>query len=168
MIFRMVLMVCTAGYGAVTDLKTHKIYNKLTVPVMLSGILLNFFLGGVSGLKFSLLGILFGFATVIFWFLGMLKAGDIKLYMALGALGGWEVCLSIIVISILAGGIAAAGVMLVRKTGKRSLRQIKIYVLNLLYTRCYRVYQPEDERGYFSFGCCIFAGTVLSTYLFLY
>lgn len=81
--------VLAAGCGACTDLKYHKIYNKLTMPSILTGMICHLIFGGLLS---SILGILLGFLTILFCGISMLKAGDVKLYMAVGALAGWKFC----------------------------------------------------------------------------
>ena len=156
--------ILVAGWGAVTDLRFGKIYNRLTMPSILVGIFLNLILNGINGLFNSLLGIILGMTCILFWILGMLKAGDVKLYMAIGALGGWKFCGYTIISSILVGGIVAFIVMIVRKDGFALLRRIWIYLLNLFYTRRFYPYQPEEKSAYFSFGGCIFAGVLISVW----
>ncbi len=154
--------VMVAGIGTYTDLKTHKIYNKLTIRTIMIGLVLNMFLRGIKGLADSVLGILLGSVMGVFWILGMLKAGDIKLYMAVGALAGWRFCGYTWIASVLFGGVVAAGLMMVRKTGRTALRRLKEYALNILYTRTFYTYEPTGDSGYFSFGGCIFVGTLVA------
>ena len=154
--------ILTAGCGAATDLYCHKIYNKLTISSAMAGVLLNYFFNGISGLINSFLGIFLGIICMSFWIMGMLKAGDVKLYMAIGALAGWHFCGNTIVFSIMVGGVVSAILMAVRKSGRASFRHLGIYLMNLFYTRQYHRYIPETENAYFSFGCCIFAGTLIS------
>lgn len=156
--------VFAAGWGAVTDLKVHKIYNYLTMPSIAVGMLMHLSAEGPGGLMDSLLGLGAGIFCMLFWFLGMLKAGDVKLYMAVGALGGWKFCGYTIFYSILIGGIAALGIMLIRKSGRASLKRLWIYVLNLAYTKQFQPYRPEEKHAYFSFGSCIFAGTLAAVW----
>ena len=129
------------------------------MPGILLGICLNMILGGLSGLKDSLLGLVLGMTFLIFWMLGMLKAGDVKLYMAVGAIGGWRFCGYTMIFSILIGGVAAACLMVIRKDGREAWFRLKTYMLNLFYTKRFSVYKPESQNAYFSFGCCILAGT---------
>lgn len=82
------LLVC-----AYTDGTRSKIYNKVTFPTMVVGLLLHWAFGGISGLGWSLLGL--GVGLGIQWvpfMLGLAKAGDVKLLMAVGALKGWAFC----------------------------------------------------------------------------
>jgi prepilin peptidase CpaA len=78
---------------AYTDGTKGKIYNKVTFPTALVGLLLHITFGGVSGLLWSLVGL--GVGLGIQWIpfmLGLAKAGDVKLLMAVGALKGWAFC----------------------------------------------------------------------------
>jgi prepilin peptidase CpaA len=81
-------------YCAYTDTTTGKIYNKITFPAMLTGIVLNAVFGGVTGLMWALLGWAVGMAIQwVPFMLGFAKAGDVKLLAAVGALKGWAFCL---------------------------------------------------------------------------
>ncbi len=154
--------VAVAAAASFTDLKTRKIPNKLTFSAMLAGMVFNLVLFGFKGLAGSFLGILMGFAAFLFFAIGALKAGDVKLYMAIGAFTGWHFCGYAIVYSILVGGVAAFVFMLLRKSGRTALKNLKNYFVNMFYTRRFYMYQPQEASSYFSFGCCILAGTVIT------
>ena len=154
--------VAVAAAASVTDLKTRKIPNKLTFSAMLAGLVLNLVFFGIRGLVGSFLGILMGFAAFLLFAIGALKAGDVKLYMVVGALTGWRFCGYTMVYSILAGGVAAFFFMLIRKSGRNALKNLKHYFANMFYTRRFYMYQPQDAAAYFSFGCCILVGTVIT------
>lgn len=124
---------------------------------------MNLLTNGIAGIGDSCLGILLGFSFILLWLLGALKAGDVKLYMAVGALGGWRFALSVMVSSILIGGAAAVCIMLARKSGRRSIKKLWVYACNLFLTREFHTYQ-SDDASYFCFGVCIAAGAVW-TYL---
>lgn len=160
--------VLLTGYGAFTDLRYHKIYNKQTMSGIVMGLLLHMILGGTEGVMDSLLGLLLGSSFILIWILGMLKAGDVKLYMAIGALAGWRFCGYTMIYSILFGGVAAAFVMICRKSGKESFVRVKTYLMNLIYMKQLQRYRPEEEGAYFSFGGCIFVGTLITMwYLYI-
>lgn len=154
--------VAVAAAASITDLKTRKIPNKLTFSAMLAGLACNLILFGFKGLIGSFLGILMGFAAFIFFAIGALKAGDVKLYMAIGAFTGWRFCGYAIVYSILVGGVAAFIFMLLRKSGRTALKNLKNYFMNMFYTHHFYMYQSQDTSSYFSFGCCILVGLVIT------
>ncbi len=88
-----VLLIC-----AFTDARQSKIFNVVTFPAMLAGLVLNGGLGamagaGASGLVWALLGWAVGRAIHwVPWMLGFAKAGDVKFLAAVGALKGWAFC----------------------------------------------------------------------------
>lgn len=159
-----IVAILVACISATVDFKTHKIPNKLTVNSALIGLILNLLFGGLSGLWNSFLGTLTGFTFILLWMLGALKAGDVKLYMAIGAIGGWRFGLNTIIYSIMIGGIAAFAVMLTRKSGRKSLKNLWNYTVNLFLTRKFHTYEG-DESAYFCFWVCIAAGAVAAMIL---
>lgn len=152
------LAACVGGW---TDLRYRKIPNRLTMPVMAAGILLNLVLGGLGGMFDSLCGIGLAFAFILLFALGALKAGDVKLYMAVGAVGGWRYVLDVMIFSILIGGIFSFFLMLSRRSGRKKLKNLWNYGVNLLLTHRFYMYEPQEESSYFSFGCCIAAGAAI-------
>ncbi|NCO32850.1 MAG: prepilin peptidase [Armatimonadetes bacterium] len=84
-----ILLVLTAIVGAFTDARSGKIYNWLTFPVMLMGLVIHTGLAGFEGLKLSILGLAVGLGIqFIPWTVGLVKAGDVKYLGAAGALKG--------------------------------------------------------------------------------
>jgi prepilin peptidase CpaA len=79
-----VLTCIAAGF----DLKYMKIPNKLNLVGIIVGIAINVGLYGLHGLAGSGLGILAGFAFILMYAFGVLGAGDVKLFMAVGAMEG--------------------------------------------------------------------------------
>ncbi len=85
-----------------TDLKSRRIYNTLTIPVIVFALLTAWFYIGPEGLFTSVSGALLG--AVLFLpgvYFGKTGSGDLKLSAALGALLGWRLFL----IALLAAGI---------------------------------------------------------------
>lgn len=159
-------IILITGMGAYTDFRYHKIYNKLTILSILAGMGHHLLTGGLRGLLVSLFGLFIGCIFAIFWIMGMLKAGDVKLYMAVGAIAGWKVCGYTMVCSVLFGGVAAFFFMMIRKNGRASGNRLKEYMLHLLYTKQFCTYQPDDKNAYFSFGGCIFIGVLIAVWHF--
>ena len=138
-----VIIACMGGY---TDITSQKIPNEITLHAMSAGLLINLLLGGLGGVASWAGGLLLGFAFFPLYIIGALKAGDVKLYMAIGAVGGWHFGLYVMVLSVLFGGVTAFLLMLVRK--------------DMVLTRTFSMYQPQEKSAYFSYGCCISAGAV--------
>lgn len=155
-----ILAVATAAAGAWTDFTRHKIFNKLTVPALITGLILNLLLGGSAGMIGSLGGIFAGCLTAVFWLAGALKAGDVKLFMAVGALGKTRFSIETVVISILAGGVIALLLMLKNKDGRRSFGNLWNWGKMIVFTKSFQMYQPDSRSSYFCFGGCIAAGAL--------
>ena len=72
--------------AAVLDVWKFKVYNALTVPLLLTGLAYHTMASGLQGLQGSLMGSLFGFAVlIVFYAMGGIGAGDVKLMAAVGA-----------------------------------------------------------------------------------
>ena len=94
--------------AAAIDLWMFKIHNLLTVPLFLSGVVYHGVTSGSAGVAESLLSALFGVGVLIVFFtMGGVGAGDVKL---LGAIGAWlmlPLTFWVFVASSLAAGIYA-------------------------------------------------------------
>lgn len=97
---------------ALWDLRTGRIPNAFTFPVLLAGLVWQTWSRGPAGLGDAALGVLLGF-LILGWMyaLGHLGGGDVKFLMALGAWGGSIFALKVALLSILLGGVLAAVVL---------------------------------------------------------
>jgi Flp pilus assembly protein protease CpaA len=78
--------------AAVIDARTRRIPNALTLPLVPAGLVLAAVWG--PGLSAGLLGATVAFALhFALWQLGLEGAGDAKLMIGVGAVGGWELVL---------------------------------------------------------------------------
>ena len=77
--------------AAVEDLRRRQIPNWIPVAAIVGGLAIAFRDRGFSGAGSSLLGLLAGFAVFfIFYALGAMGGGDVKLMAGFGALLGWS------------------------------------------------------------------------------
>ena len=93
-----------------TDLRSRRIPNWLVFPFLVVGLVVSTWLSGWTGLVSSLEGL--GLATLlfgIFFVMGGMGAGDVKLCAAIGAWVGPKQMLLALVITGLVGGIMAIG-----------------------------------------------------------
>ena len=80
------IAMATVAVATFSDLLSHRIPNKLTVPVALLGLVLQAWVNGLAGLADGFLGLLVAFfAFLPFYLTRWMAAGDIKLLMAVGA-----------------------------------------------------------------------------------
>jgi prepilin peptidase CpaA len=99
--------------AAVTDVWKFKVHNLLTLPLMFSGLLYHASIEGLAGVGTSLLGTLFGFGVLfIFYLMGGMGGGDVKLLAAIGAWLGMPLTFVLFLASALAAGVYAIGLML--------------------------------------------------------
>ena len=94
--------------AAATDFFRARIFNWLTLPALVSGIVLSGVFLGWSGVATSLLGAFVGLLLYgwMFWFKAM-GGGDVKLLMALGAWGGVHYVIDVGIIGVMLGGVMA-------------------------------------------------------------
>lgn len=103
------------------DLVHQIIPDLLTLPGILLGFLANFSTARVGWLE-SLLGILVGggtFFVIILASNGGMGGGDMKLGAMLGAFLGWKITLVSLLIAVLAGGLVAVVLLLMRARGRK-------------------------------------------------
>jgi prepilin peptidase CpaA len=97
-IARHTVLLALLVVSAYTDVAKGKLYNYVTLPAAVAGLVLNYWLGGVWGgslFKPSLVASLIGFGVgggILLWpyLKGGIGAGDLKLMAAVGALGAME------------------------------------------------------------------------------
>ena len=147
--------------ATVTDLKSQRIYNWLTFPLMLAGLAFHATVGGLDGLLMSAAGFGLGLAVMILPFmLGMMGAGDVKLMAGIGAWVGASTILTAFVFTCLAGGVYGLGVLLVhRDQAGRVLANIKHAFLNFLVTRTLSYAPTSAALPRLCYGVAIAAGT---------
>lgn len=98
-----VLAACLVA--AVLDVRSFRVPNALTVPLLVGGLALQAATAGAAGLGTSLLGVLAAFAVLVgFYAMGAMGAGDVKLGMAVGAWLGAVPVLRALLVAALAGG----------------------------------------------------------------
>lgn len=143
--FMPILVVATVGFvAAIIDVRMFKVHNLLTVPLAISGVAYHAFSDGGAGLGYSLAGLSLGFASlIVFYALGGIGAGDVKLMAGVGAwLGGW-LTLNVIVIS----GVAAGVYSLVLILTYGGVRQVVTNLNVLIYrVRAMAIHFGSDER----------------------
>jgi prepilin peptidase CpaA len=109
----LVALLCALGVSVVTDLRRRRILNAVTYPALLISAASVIWLGGLSLLAQSALGVLIcagPLAAASFW--GWIGPGDVKLMavagVVSGAMAGWPFSLTILFWVVIAGGLQAA------------------------------------------------------------
>jgi prepilin peptidase CpaA len=150
--------------AAVSDLRTRRIPNWLTLPAIPVGVTAQAMFG--DGLWAGLAG--FGAALAAFFLLfavGAMGAGDVKLFAAVGAFVGIRHLLIVFVMIGLAGGVAAVIVAMRAGALSRVLRNTIAIAGSLLGGRWGELRQRSDlnQPGALSmpYGAAIATGTLV-------
>lgn len=149
----------------ISDIKSRKIKNKITLTFITVGLLTNSIIFGFKGLRNSLLGI---FIPVILlmalYALRMLGAGDIKLLSALGAVFGVGAILKITAYSFIAGGIISLVLVVKRRNAKERFIYFCNYIKSVfltLHIMPYTDFDSKEDKGKFPFAYAVFCGGLI-------
>jgi prepilin peptidase CpaA len=111
--------------GAIVDVKSRRIPNLLTGPAILAGLVLHAATGGWHGLWTSLLaGLICGVVFLFFYVAGGMGAGDVKLMIAVGVLGGLPHIAYLLALTAIAGGVMGLVLALSRGRLKQTLANV--------------------------------------------
>ncbi len=119
--------------SAITDIRSGKIYNAITYPAIVIGVVGHTILGGPGGLPLagriglsgSVLGVAIGAGPLLLaWLAGGIGGGDVKLMAAVGAIGGARVALATLFYGFAVAAVMAIAVMVKKKIVKRTLGRI--------------------------------------------
>lgn len=134
--------VLVALAGAVTDVRSARIPNRLTYSALVVALVLRGALLGLPGLKAGAVGVLIaGGLFLLLFVLGAMGGGDMKLMAAVGAWVGGNEVMTLILAAALAGGVLAIGRMIVRNMLGEALRN----TIRLMYYRLTSGLRPHPE-----------------------
>ena len=108
------VVFAAVSIATVTDLRSFRIHNALTLPLLASGLVYHGLMGGSAGLSGSALGALSGIALLmLFYLMGGIGGGDVKLMAGVGAWLGMPMTVGILAVASLAAGLYAVILILV-------------------------------------------------------
>jgi len=155
--------------AAFWDMKTQKIPNRLTFPMMLLGLGYHGIGNGVNGICFSAAGICIGVCVFLIpYLLGGMGAGDAKLMGAAGALLGAKGAVLAALLAIAFGGIYAMILLMIHHDYSRSLlRRLGITLKSLFLARQFIPIPPGkgEQQPVLCYGVPIALGTIFYWYL---
>ncbi len=150
------LLIALCVSAAVTDLKWNKIFNLQTYPAIICGIPLHSLMAGWDGALFSFSGFLVGSALLfVFFLMGGVGAGDVKLLGAIGALKGITFVLWTMFYTGLIGGAMAISLIIWKGAAGHTLKNMFRFLRHPL------TIQDEErkkENLYIPYGVAISAG----------
>ncbi|UCD84719.1 MAG: prepilin peptidase [Deltaproteobacteria bacterium] len=146
---------------AITDLAYKKIYNFITIPAMVLGLLGNACFGGWDGLQLSLIGLLVGGGVFFLIFIfGGIGGGDVKLMAAIGALMGYPFIVGAVFYSVLVGGLMAIILMIWRNALWSSVKNISLSLYTAFVPGLERVPLNPENSLPVPYGMAIVLGTL--------
>ena len=153
---------CFALAGALFDLRTRRIPNRLTGAAVLVAFLVNAVTGGVRGLLGSLPALLLaGAAFAVMFFMGSMGGGDVKLMAAIAAFAGLRHLPELLLSTALAGGIFALALAVARAALRDSTRTLCGCVwIRHIPTNDF----PQRAGLYLPYGVPIAVGALLTFY----
>jgi prepilin peptidase CpaA len=111
-----------ATAGAVHDLSSRRVPNRLTGGSLVCGLGLHLLLGGPRGLgSAAAAGLLGGSAFLVFYLAGGMGAGDVKLMAAVGCLTGWMPLPRVLLVTVICGAMMALGIALQQQRLRQTL-----------------------------------------------
>ncbi len=164
-ITNLIILAVILIIAVISDIRFHKIPNLLTFPAMVVGIAYHFYMSGLHGLLFSVVGIFLGMASLIFfYFKGGMGAGDVKLMGAVGGMIGAKGVFVAFLCTALAGGIFAIVLLTLhgrlKETAKRygTILKVLIFTWSLIYLPP----EKEEKMPLMPYGVSIAIGTSLA------
>jgi prepilin peptidase CpaA len=130
------ITVVFLGACALTDLRTRRIPNVLSVSGLVAGLVLNAFIGGLGALGGSLAaaGLMLAILFVPFA-LGGIGGGDVKMMTAVGALLGIEFSFAALALGMILGGIVMVIHLIRLGRLREKLTSVRTRVTGALLTR---------------------------------
>jgi prepilin peptidase CpaA len=138
--------------GVIDDLRSRKVHNWLFLGCTALAVIVNFSIGGWSGLNTALLGFVAGFLILLpLVLLKIIGAGDMKLFAAFGAIAGWSAVINVAILSLIWGAIF--GIVQVAVKG-----QLMVMVKNMLAIASMKKDRSTIELHKMPFTIAIFMG----------
>ncbi len=156
------------GVAFITDIKSMKIPNAITVSGMVTGIAWHFISGGWTGGLFALKGAVAGFGLMlILYLLGAVGGGDVKLFGGIGAWIGTLLTLYVMMYSILVAGLIGIVVLIVRREVFSRMRGVLGQVLGAFILQSWKpVVTGAKKQLQIPFMLAVLPGAILAVYYF--
>lgn len=150
----------------ITDVRSMKIPNLLTMPALVSGLIYHGAISGWGGLLFSAKGIAGGFLVVlIMYFIGAVGAGDVKLFGGVGAWCGLWFTLQAVIYSVLFAGLIGLFILLWRRETIKRLRRMAGNAAGVFILKSLSPWNNnQEEHLRFPFMIAVLPG-VICTYI---
>ncbi|MUG44034.1 prepilin peptidase [Paenibacillus woosongensis] len=154
----------------ITDIRTMKIPNVITITGTVLGIAYHGISGGSAGFIFAIKGAAVGFGVVaILYAVRAVGGGDVKLFAGIGAWVGVPLTLSVLMYSILAAGCIGILILICRREAVRRLGGILRSILGVIMLRSIspiRSFTVQNKPLTFPFMLAVLPGAIMAVYYF--
>lgn len=170
-LFPWIVVIVASAIAAAIDVRSRRIPNSLTGPLLLCGLVYGLACNGASGLQSAGIGAaLAGIPFIVLWLFGASGAGDAKLMLALGAWLAIPAAGFLLLSVCVAGGVLSLAFVLIRQRGSlvaSLLRALNIIPLLLrgpgsLSQRAELIAAGATPGDRMPYGVAICAGTCAS------
>ena len=142
--FSYLFPVVIAGTAMIMDFRTAKVDNGWILFSMFVGFVLCIRERGVSGIRFFLMGSGAPLFLAVLFVFGMLGAGDIKLFCALGSVMGFSEILKCICISFMIGSCISLAILISEHNFCERIRYFMSYLENTVKNKQILSYGKKD------------------------
>lgn len=157
------IVVLLAAIGAVTDWRTGKIPNWLTLPPLVLGPLAWGIVDGLRGAGMSLLGLLAcSLVPYLMFRRGAIGGGDVKLFAAIGAIGHLYYGITAQLLSFVAAALFALGRLAWDGKLFRTVSNALFLAFNPVLPKKWRRDVAPELMTSIRIGVAIFAGAALA------
>ncbi|MFD2673056.1 A24 family peptidase [Marinicrinis sediminis] len=161
------LMVVLLVTAFVQDVTQTKISNKLTLPFMGLGLVAAFIHEGIPGVMQAMVSMVVLFVILFVLFLiGAVGAGDVKLFAAIGAIGGMELSLLGLLYSILYAGVIGLLIWTLRHTLGAQLKRIYHFIWTAIVLKSRKVWHTaSSQTSHFPFMWAVLPGMTTAYFM---
>jgi len=163
MLQTLIMLIPILITAALTDIYYGKIFNWLTFPAMLIGIIYQFTISGFPDGLWSLAGLVVGMACYLpFYIMGGTGAGDVKLMGGVGAFLGPKGVFYAFIWSTLVGGVYAVLLLIWHGMFVENITRYWHMVRNALFYRKFFYIPPANPAAMpvLKYGLAIAVGTI--------
>ena len=138
------VVLSAATIATVTDLRTFRIHNALTLPLLAAGLIYQGVTGGWTALLNGVMGMAFGFTVpFMFYLMGGMGGGDVKLMASIGAWLGLTLTVWVFAVSATASGIYAIILIVLYQPAGETILNLKVIWHRFL--AAFRHLSSEDD-----------------------
>jgi len=157
------LFLLILGTAALCDAKYRKIPNIRTLSTMMAGLAYHSWFSGFQGFLFSLGGAFLGMGLlIVFYLIGKMGAGDVKLLGAVGSILGPAGVFNAFLFTAIVGGIYAFFILLMQGGFANSMNRMWQALKLTFLTRSPMAPDEGKDSPVLCYGIAIAIGTSLS------